>query len=80
MRLLKLFHVNSGKIPSDNSDGIFSIAEEKRNRIKSGQTNDCENDATDDLEIRAKNTGNKIVLEKSNQAPVDCADNNEREN
>ena len=31
----------------------------KRNCIKSGQTNDCENNAADDPEVRAKDTGNK---------------------
>ena len=62
------------------SDGIFSIAEEKWNRIKSGQTDNGKDNSADDLEIWTENTGNKVLLEKTDQAPVDSADDDEREN
>lgn len=47
---------------------------------KSGQTDNGKDNSADDLEIWTENTGNKVILEKTDQAPVDCADDDEREN
>ena len=62
------------------SDGIFFSCKEKGNGVKSGKTNRCKNNSADDLQIRTKDTSNKVVLEKTNQTPVDCADDDQRQN